>query len=125
MNARPDKRYQDGNSQPISQPYTCPIIAPSNEEGISYDLQWYYGEKDRQSAPIIDPKYEVGHNGNHVRANEDEPQTYSLRLLSNRELLINHAYLSFNVVNANSANTSARIQNRVITFDSDHPINSK
>ena len=32
---------------------------------------------------------------------------------------------SFNVVNANSANTSARIQNRAITFDSDHPINSK
>ena len=34
-------------------------------------------------------------------------------------------YLSFNVVSANSANTSAIIQNRAITFDSDHPINSK
>ena len=32
---------------------------------------------------------------------------------------------SFNVVNANNANTSATIQNRVITLDSDHPINSK
>ena len=34
-------------------------------------------------------------------------------------------HLSFSVVSANSENTSARIQNRVITFDSDHPINSK
>ncbi len=36
-----------------------------------------------------------------------------------------HAYLNFNVVNANSANTSATIQNRTITFDSLQPSNSK
>ena len=34
-------------------------------------------------------------------------------------------YLNFSVVSANSANTSAAIQNRTITFDSDHPSNSK
>ncbi len=35
------------------------------------------------------------------------------------------AYLSFNVVSANSANTSAAIQKRTITFDSLHPSSSK
>jgi hypothetical protein len=34
-------------------------------------------------------------------------------------------YLNFNVVNANSAKTSAAIQNRTITFDSLQPSNSK
>ncbi len=34
-------------------------------------------------------------------------------------------HLNFSVVSANSANTSARIQNRAITFDSDHPPSSK
>jgi hypothetical protein len=34
-------------------------------------------------------------------------------------------YLSFSVVNANSANTSDKIQKRTMTFDSDQPSNSK
>jgi hypothetical protein len=34
-------------------------------------------------------------------------------------------YLSFKVVNENSANSSAKIQNRTITFDSLHPASSK
>jgi hypothetical protein len=34
-------------------------------------------------------------------------------------------YLSFNVVSANSANTSDAIQNLTMTFDSDQPISSK
>ena len=34
-------------------------------------------------------------------------------------------YLNFNVVSANSANTSDAIQKRTITFDSDQPSSSK
>ena len=36
-----------------------------------------------------------------------------------------HPYLSFNVVNENSAKISAMIQNRTITFDSLQPASSK
>ena len=39
--------------------------------------------------------------------------------------VVNRSYRNFSVVNANSANTSDAIQKRTITFDSDHPINSK
>jgi len=51
------------------------------------------------------------------------------RLLSAYFSITSHSsspdYRNFNVVKENSANTNAKIQNRAITFDSDHPINSK
>ena len=42
-----------------------------------------------------------------------------------KSIMPSQSHRSFSVVNANRANTSAKIQNRVITFDSDHPPSSK
>ena len=42
--------------------------------------------------------------------------TTSTRLFF-KSIMPSHSHRSFSVVNANSANTSARIQNRAITFD--------
>ena len=59
--------------------------------------------------------------------NSKIPHTFRTTLLQldNVCCAIVHPYLNFNVVSANSANTSAIIQNRAITLDSDQPISSK